>query len=188
MNLFKQKNTNNDSQLLARLKTGEQKAVKEWFDLYHDRVLGLVRTKVSIDADAQEITQEVFLACLKHLPLFRGESSLWTWMYRITRHEVADYYRKRYAKKAIKTLSLDDIFVFEKAGDAHETSEKVKLALSHIREDYQELLMLKYVDKKRVVQISQELDKSVKSIESDLFRARNDFRQAYVALDPAVSS
>lgn len=172
-----------DKKLLARLKSGEQRAVREWFGIYHNRLLNLIRTKISVEADAQEVTQEIFLSCLKHLPLFRGDSSIWTWMSRIAHHEVADYYRKRYAKKTIKALSLDEIFAFETAGDAHITSEKVKLALSQIRDDYHELLLLKYVDKKRVVQIAKELGKSVKSVESDLFRARSDFRQAYLEIE-----
>lgn len=172
-----------DTELLARLKTGEQKAVREWFGLYHTKLLHLIQLKISNPEDAQEIAQEVFLSCLKHLPLFRGESSIWTWMCRIANHEVADFYRKKYAKKAIHTLSLDEIFAFDTALDAHETSEKVKYALSHIRADYHELLLLKYVDKKKVTQIAKEMGKTVKSIESDLFRARNDFRQAYLEVE-----
>jgi len=187
MPFFIHKNTSDaklkDQKLLMRLKQGDQKAVHEWFSLYYHRLLNLVLTRISNPADAEEVAQETFLSCLKHLPLFRGDSSIWTWMNRIAGHEIADYYRKRYAKKTIKALSLDEFFAIDVALDAHHTSEKVKLALEKIRPDYQELLLLKYVDKKKVVQIATQLNKTIKSIESDLFRARNDFRQAYLEIE-----
>ncbi len=172
----------NDQQLLTKLKQGDSKAVQYWFSSYHDRLYELVSYKVSIHKDREEIVQDTFMSCLKHLPLFRGESSIWTWMVRIARHEIADYYRKRYAKKAIHALSLDDFFSIGQILDAHATSEKVRLALSKIRADYRELLLLKYVDKKKVKEIAEELGRTVKSVEADLFRARSEFRLAYRAL------
>jgi RNA polymerase sigma-70 factor (ECF subfamily) len=169
-----------DQRLLARLKKGDAKAVHQWFTSYHPRVKKLVMSKVSSEADAQEIAQDTFTSCLKHLPLFRGESSIWTWMSRIARHEIADYYRKRYAKKALKTLPLLEMVLHDAPpANAHDTSLKVKAALRQLPADHQELLLLKYVDRKKVRQIASELDRTVKAVESDLFRARQAFRAAY---------
>ncbi len=171
-----------DQQLLTELKAGKSKAVQKWFDLYHDRLLRFVLIKVSNSKDAEELVQDTFMSCLKHLPLFRGRSSIWTWMVGVARHEIADYYRKKYAKKAIHALSLDELFFSEPVDNAHQVSEKVKIALAAIKEDYCELLLLKYVDKKKVKEIAIELGRSVKAIESDLFRARLAFRNVYVGL------
>ena len=175
---------NQDQQLLNRLKKGEAGAVREWYQQYFPRVKRVVDGRVSVGADAQEIAQDVFTSCLKHLPLFRGDSSIWTWMQRIARHEVADYYRKKYAKRALQTFPLLDIILHEAPpANAHETSEKVKQTLRELPAEYQELLLLKYVDKKRVKQIALEMDRSVKAIESDLFRAREAFNTAYLYID-----
>ncbi len=172
-----------DQTLLQFLKAGDPKAVRQWYQLYYAKLLRYLLTKVEKKADAEELTQDTFMSCMKHLPLFRGESSIWTWMLRIAGHEVADYYRKLYAKKAIKSLPFDELLLSQPIADAHETAQKVKDALMSIRVDYRELLLLKYVDKKRVEQIAAELGRSVKAIESDLFRARNAFRQAYLNID-----
>lgn len=173
----------NDQPLLIRLKTGDPQAVKQWYHQYHARLLRHILTKVDKQADAEELAQDTFMSCMKHLPLFRGESSIWTWMLRIAGHEVADYYRKVYAKKAIQALPFDELLLSQPFSDAHETAQKVKDALLTLRVDYRELLLLKYVDKKKVEQIAAELGRSVKSVESDLFRARNAFRQAYLAVE-----
>ncbi len=169
-----------DTQLLAQLKAGQAKAVQYWFQQYHDRLLKLVNKRVSLEKDAEELVQDTFMSCLKHLPLFRGESSIWTWMVRIAHHEVADYYRKRYAKKFIHLLPLSDLFPFESLIDSHEISQKVRQVLLTMATDEREVLLMKYVDKKRVKQIAIELGKTIKSVESTLFRARGEFRRLYL--------
>lgn len=168
-----------EAELLAQLKSGDSRAVEKWFKTYQPKIQKLVSSKVSNRADVDEVVQDTFRSCLKHLPLFRGDASISTWMQRIARHEVADYYRKKYAKKAIRALPLAEFLLAAPPHNAHETSEKVALVLKQLPKQYQELLLLKYVDRKKVKQIAIELDRSVKAIESDLFRARQAFKEAY---------
>jgi len=180
-----------DKLLLSQLKSGNAKAVREWFGLYHDRLFQFVASRVSIEKDIEELTQDTFLGCLKHLPLFRGESSIWTWMVRIAQHEVADYYRKRYAKKFIHALPLSELLPFNDLSDTHEIALKVRQVLAQMAKEEREILLMKYVDGKRVKQIANELGRTAKSVESILFRARNEFRQLYVVaenMDPETSS
>lgn len=175
-----------EADLILQLKRGDGQAVTKWFGMYHDRLYNVVVRKISHPADAEELVQEIFLNCLKNLNLFRGESSLWTWMCSVARHETADYFRKKYAKKALETLPLTHwLFVEgEKIQDAHEVSRKVTVVLKKMSHEYQELLLMKYVDGKKVRAIAQELNKTIKAIESDLFRARTQFRELW-ALEPS---
>lgn len=170
----------NDKELIIQLKTGSDQAVKTWFNLYYSRLFKIIQQRVSSKKDAEEIVQETFLNCLKHLPLFLGKSSIWTWMNSIARHEVADYFRKRYAKKALKTIPLSEFFPLTQISDSDDVSNKVNEVLGQMRDYYKELLLLKYSDGKKVILIAKELGKSVKSIESDLFRARKEFKELWV--------
>jgi RNA polymerase sigma-70 factor (ECF subfamily) len=171
---------NKDTQLIDQLKKGNPKAVKKWYSQYHDQLLHFVLQKINLEGDAEELVQDVFLNCLKHLPLFRGEASIWTWMVRIAQHEVADYYRKRYAKKFIHLFPLSEFFQVEEVHNAHDVSAKVHQALRKMTAENREVLLMKYVDKKKVKQIATELGKTVKSIESILFRARLEFKSLYL--------
>jgi RNA polymerase sigma-70 factor (ECF subfamily) len=168
-----------DAVLLSQLKSGNAKAVQTWFNEYHDRLFQSIALKVSIEKDVEELVQDTFLSCLKHLPLFRGESSILTWMLRVAHHEVADYYRKRYAKKFIHALPLSELFPLQDISDSHEISHKVRLVLAKMAKEEREILLMKYVDKKKVKQIASELGRTVKSVESVLFRARSEFRALY---------
>ncbi len=168
-----------EKQLLAQLKTGDERAVKVWFDLYYTRLLNVVGVKISNKKDAEEIVQQTFLNCLKHLPLFLGKSSIWTWMNSIARHEIADYFRKKYAKKALQTIPLSDLLPLNHISDSDDVSQKVTQVLAKMKSYYKELLLLKYADGKKVIAIAQEFKKSEKSIESDLFRARKEFKELW---------
>jgi RNA polymerase sigma-70 factor (ECF subfamily) len=112
-------------------------------------------------------------------------------MVRIAQHEVADYYRKRYAKKFIHALPLSELLPFNDLSDTHEIALKVRQVLAQMAKEEREILLMKYVDGKRVKQIANELGRTAKSVESILFRARNEFRQLYVVaenMDPETSS
>jgi RNA polymerase sigma factor (sigma-70 family) len=160
-----------DVALLTRLKAGEKTAVREWYHAYSKKMLRWVVKKVRTEADAEELVQDIFMSCLKHLPLFRGESAIWTWMARIAQHEVADYYRRYYAKKTLKCLPLVEQWL-EHVEYRADLKQELKDALSVLSHEYQELLLMKYVDRRRVKDIAAELGRTVKAVESDLFRAR----------------
>lgn len=166
-----------DSTLLPRLKAGEKAAVREWYHAYSGKLHRWVVKKVRTEADAEELVQDIFMSCLKHLPLFRGESAIWTWMVRIAQHEVADYYRRYYAKKTLKCLPLVEQWL-EQVEYRADLKHELKDALAQLSREYQELLLMKYVDRRRVKDIAAELGRTVKAVESDLFRARQALAMA----------
>ncbi len=170
-----------DSELLQKLKRGDTAAVRKWYRLYFPALLAFIALKVKSEKDAEELAQDTFLSCLKHLPIFRGESAIWTWMIRIAQHEVADYYRKKYAKKVIQFFPLSELLPSENLSHAEEVSYKVKRVLKTMAAENREVLLLKYVDKKTVKHIAQEMGRTVKAVESLLFRARLEFRELYTA-------
>lgn len=170
-----------ESQIIELLKLGDPAAVEYWFTEYQPPLEAFVHTKIENSQDVSEIVQETFLSCLKQLSLFKGESSLQTWMFAIARHEVADFYRKKYAKKALQLLPLTQDLLGTKVDDAHEVSEKVKVILGQMTDSSRELLQKKYVDGAKVIDIAKEWGRTVKSIESELFRARAEFKELYLA-------
>jgi len=73
-----------DAECLARLLAGEAMA---WRALHRDHasdVFRLARRFVHSDSEAEDVTQEVFVAAFRALARFRGQSRLKTWLYRIT--------------------------------------------------------------------------------------------------------
>lgn len=172
-----------DQSFIKLLKNGDAVTVRLWFKEFYPILFKTTLTKINKKEDAEEIVQDTFINCLKNLHLFKAKSSLKTWMISILYHEIADYYRKKYAKKAIKTIPLGDFLLSHKFLDSHDISYQVKLVLAKMLKNKVELLYLKYVDKLKVKQIADIFGKSVKSIESELFRARQEFKFFYNSLE-----
>ncbi len=176
---MKQSVIDQDTALISDLKSGIPEAVEVWYRKYLRTVQAFINTKVDNKKDVEEITRETFLNCLRDLPLFLGKSSLKTWMFRIASHEVADYYRRRYAKKFIHAIPLSTYLFHEEPKRMHETSSYVVEVLKRMRNEYKQLIILKYVDNLSVKEIALKVNRSIKSVESDLFRARKEFRVLY---------
>jgi RNA polymerase sigma-70 factor (ECF subfamily) len=172
-----------EQKLITQLRAGNPQAVKVWFEHYYPELLAFAQKKAQNVKDAEDLAQETMVNSLRQMHLFRGEASLKTWMMTILRHEIADYYRKKYAKKAIKTLPLSDFLFKYEIQKTSEVEYKVKVVLEKMLDRRKRLLLMKYVDGLSVKEIAQRMDKTFKAVESDLYRARESFKKLYVSLD-----
>lgn len=173
---------NHELVLLAALKNGDELAVEYWFKKYRAPLMKVALLKLPSRQLADEAVQETFVNCLRSLNLFKGESSLLTFMQSVLRHEIADHYRKTYAKKFIHTMPLSEFLLEHDYKDAHETADLVGVVLRKMAKKSRELLMRKYVDNRRVKELAKEFGQSEKAVESELFRARQEFRLLWADL------
>ncbi len=164
---------------IALLLLGNEKEILRWYRVFELPVTKYVQTKVGNHEDVQDLVQNIFLTCLESLPLFQQKSSLWTWMCSIARHEIADYYRKKYAKRVLQCIPFMDALLPEQVADMHDVSVVVLSVLRKLSHTDRELLQLKYIDGLSVKSIAVRLCVSIKSVESKLFRARKTFQELY---------
>lgn len=174
----------NEADLLRRLLAGERRAFRRFYGATQPRLLRWVLRRVDNVKDGEELVQDTYLALVDSLPLFRGNSSLWTFLVSIARHEVADYWRKRYAKKAILFVPFMDQVYTERLYDAVGVGEAIERVLASLTVEERRLLDWKYDEELGVGEIAKKLGISVKAAESRLFRARRAFQVAYGAIQP----
>jgi len=150
------------------------------------RLRSYLAKRVNDPDEAEEIFADVLVAANDSWPLFRGESSFFTWLCSIANHVLVDYYRK----KKIKTLLFSHFpFLEEIAAEAltpddklgkEELRKEVKKVLGILSEGSAEVLRLKYIDGLTVRQIAKKLKASFKSVESKLSRARESFKKKWL--------
>ena len=102
-----------DEILIQHFKAGRVEA----FDLLYYRHLPNVYKRVRYvvpENDVEDVTQEIFIAALKSITSFRGDSKFGTWLRTLTNHKVAEFYRKRTRKQEPPLASLS-----EEIGRAH---------------------------------------------------------------------
>ena len=97
-----------DLELAARCRAGDADAFEELYRQHARRLFSLVMRMVGSAEDAEDLVQEVFLQAHRKLAGFRGESTLGTWLYRLTMNHCLDHLRGRQAKMSRATESLDD--------------------------------------------------------------------------------
>ena len=103
-----------DEALAARAAAGDDSAFETIVGRYQSRIYRLA-CRLTSETDAPDILQEAFLQAYRHLPSFRGDSQLGTWLYRIASNAALMHRRSRARRPA---ASLDD---FLPRFDAHGT-------------------------------------------------------------------
>ena len=76
-----------EAELIERLEDGDSEAVRELYRRYYERVYAVVRKNVDSDWDAEEGAQDALWKVVTKIDSFRGDSALWSWMYRIAVNE-----------------------------------------------------------------------------------------------------
>lgn len=143
---------------------------------YSEYVYNMIYYTILDEEDAKDLTQEVFYKIWKGLDSFRNESSLKTWIFRITQNHLKNYLR---SKKIKKILSLE--FLFEEKNRDFESkdyylSERIESLLSRLPEDYRRVLVLFYIDGFNIKEISEILGTKEGTIKSKLHRAREKLK------------
>lgn len=73
-----------DDALLARLRAGDETAVRDMAEAYGSKIYQLAFRYLRNKEDAEEVTQDVLLKVYRKIDAFRGDSALSSWIYRIT--------------------------------------------------------------------------------------------------------
>jgi RNA polymerase sigma-70 factor (ECF subfamily) len=73
-----------EKRLLALLKNGDQDALREIIDKYHDKLFSVANRICNNPSDAEEILQDVYMIALNKIDRFEERSTISTWLYRIT--------------------------------------------------------------------------------------------------------
>ena len=95
-----------DATLVAALKAGSQDAFEVLIAQYSQPLYSLIARSLQDPADAQDITQEVFIKVFRSIGSFHGEASLRTWLYRIALHEASNQ-RRWWTRHKRQELTID---------------------------------------------------------------------------------
>src|SRR6201996_4071910 len=87
--------TADELQLVAKCQVGDTLAFNELVTRYRQRAFAMIYHMVRNEQDAWDLTQDGFLKAWKSIARFRGQSSFYTWLYRILTNITIDWLRKK---------------------------------------------------------------------------------------------
>lgn len=167
----------NEEHLVESAQQGMLDAFTSLYEYYLPIVYNRVRYLVPED-DIEDVTQEIFIATMRSLKGFRGESKFSTWLRTLTDRQVAEYYRRKRRPEA----RIDE--QFRAPHNPQETDESITLrqALVKLPKRYREVLLLRFVEEMPFDEIALHLGHSREATKS-LFRRAVSALQKRAAAD-----
>jgi RNA polymerase sigma-70 factor, ECF subfamily len=177
-----------DYSLVRKAQAGDQRAFATLVERYQRKAyavaLGLVKDK----EEALDVAQEAFVKVYKYLDHFKGDSSFYTWLYRITVNICIDRRRRKGADPGDQ-VEFDEAVQNEVEGDAGvlgtrlgsnpqkaalraELMQKIEEALEQIPEKHRAILLLREVEGMSYEDLAETLKIRKGTVMSRLFHAR----------------
>ena len=97
-----------EKELIRRAKHGDDKAFEEIINLYQNKICSTIYFMMKDDNKVEDIAQEVFIKVYKNINRFNEQSSLYTWIYRITMNACYDELKKDSKIVYFSSLVKDD--------------------------------------------------------------------------------
>lgn len=184
-----------EREIAEGLQKGDREAWLQLYEAYAERLWTNIARLMGFECPAvADVVQETFIAAARSAMNYdEGRGSLWTWLWSIARRKIALYYRKQDPRTILARLKkwwvsldgekIDWVNATKDAPpeilEARELSTLVRFALIKLPEEYQTLLLAKYVDDKSINTIAEDSGSSPVAVTSKLARARKTFRMAF---------
>lgn len=166
---------------IARAKKGDAEAFSALVETYETSVYRLALRMCGNAHDAEEVTQEAFLAAWKGLPAFRGESKFSSWLYQLTSNAAIDFLRRekrhRGATPIEEEVDLAAPGTPQQAAEEAELREALQQALDALTPEHRQVFLLRQMQQMSYEEIGRLLGLESGTVKSRLSRAKKQLRQ-----------
>jgi RNA polymerase sigma-70 factor (ECF subfamily) len=167
--------------LIERCRTGSDEAFREFVDRYKAVVYGVVLRTIADPSRADDLAQEVFLRAHRGLASFRGESSVATWLFRITRNVCVEVRDRRRFERSLDDLDERGRRFFEPGAPDRafadiELRDRLGKALSQLPAAARFLVSAHYLSGRKYEDLAQALNLPIGTVKTHLHRAKRRLR------------
>ena len=176
-----------DRELIKACQKGDSRAFEVLVTRHRGKVYAMVQNMIKNEADAWDLSQEVFLKVWKALPKFESRAKFSTWLYRITHNVVYDWLRKRKIDSAGELddgiLNQSDIAAGSRTSPSvtarpdqalvnSELGARINTTLATLNVEHRETILLREVQGFDYKEIAKVMDCSLGTVMSRLYYAR----------------
>ena len=173
--------------LVRRCQAGDTEAFDELVSRYRTRVFSMIYNMVHTEQDAWDLAQDSFFKAWKSIQRFRGQSSFYTWIYRIVMNVTIDWLRKKHVKGA--GIEFDDAIRLRDVNPASKTvpktaalpfemmqrseiRDRIEKAIAQLSPEHRAVILMKEIEDMQYNEIAEALGCSIGTVMSRLFYAR----------------
>ncbi len=164
-----------DALLAVRASKGESAAFGLLYDRHVAAIYRYVYYRVRDDAEAEDLTSDVFMRALKAMPRYEPRQAFLAWLYRIARNAVIDRARKGNRQvsfeDALEHPGADQIVVPDAEILAHADNDALRAALAKLTPLQQEVVVLRFLEGYSTQEIARIVGKREGTVRGIQFRA-----------------
>ena len=155
-----------ETHLIERLKSDSQKetAFKELISTYKERLYWHIRHIVKSHDDTDDVLQNTFIKIFRNIHNFKGDSKLYSWMYRIATNESITFINKKAKRLQITNEEVQDLAINNLTSDVFFEGDAIQLklqkAIATLPEKQQLVFNMKYFEDLKYKDMSDILDTS----------------------------
>lgn len=173
-----------DDDLVARVQQGDKKAYDLLVIKYQHKVVQLVNRYLKDPSEAQDVAQEAFIKAYRAIGGFRGESTFYTWLYRIAINTAKNYLLSRNRRSSQYEVDIQEAEAVENAPQLQglETPDRllmndeivkaIRAAMDSLPDEMRTAIMLREFEGLSYEEIATAMECPVGTVRSRIFRAR----------------
>lgn len=150
-------------------------AFRELLRLYQERLYWHIRNIVKNHEDADDVLQNTFIKIFRNIEKFKGESQLFSWMYRIATNEAITFLNNRAKKQKIGSEELQQQIIDNLENDVYFEGDEIQLklqkAIATLPEKQQQVFNMKYFQELKYKEISDILGTSEGALKASYHHA-----------------
>lgn len=165
-----------DLELVQQVRNGKREAFTELMRRYQQRVYWVARRIVGSHDDADDVAQETFVKAYLGLGDFRGDSSFFTWLYRIAVNLSLNVVRKQQLISYLRDSPIISSFLPAsenpyKDAELKDLESRLHQAVAKLPEKQRAVFVMRYFDEMSYEEISEVLKTSVGGLKANYFHA-----------------
>ncbi|MCX5632977.1 MAG: sigma-70 family RNA polymerase sigma factor [Phycisphaerae bacterium] len=181
-----------EASLLVQAKAGNMEAVERLILKYQDRVYNTILKICGNRDDAAELTQDAFVKVIQNLKNFKGQSSFYTWLFRIAVNATLNFCKKNSRisfqplqsepdealKKQLKDYLIDKTSPQPpQIAAAKELQSLILKALEKLDADQRAVIVLRDIEQMNYTEIAETLGIEIGTVKSRIARGRKNLRE-----------
>jgi len=170
-----------DREIISLQSNGKpEEAFRGIVEAYSERLYWHIRRFLCSHEDTNDLLQDIFIKIWTALPTFRGDSQLYTWLYRIATNEVLNHLRKQKFRAMVSLDSATEILRRKIDEDPHfngnELQRELHKAIQKLPDKQRLVFNLRYFDEMKYEDISEITDTSVGALKASYHHAYNKIK------------
>lgn len=164
----------NEEFLIKQAQSGEPEGFGKLYDAHHHQIYRFIFLKVGSRAEAEDLTHQVFLSAWQNIKNYTsGGTPFKSWLYRIARNKVIDFYRLAKNNIALE-LVKDSVYANHDLELNLEESlalDEVRTAMQKLTSEQQDVMVMRFVEDMPIKEVAKIIGKTTGAVKLIQFRA-----------------